>query len=157
MAVDNTKILTAEQESQLRAPIDEYVGAIQEKINALRADGTDKVIEIQSNLDSLKRDRIYTQAEKAAKQAQYQKELEQAKAVEAQHKDEISKLIAQAESYLKEHYDREYFQPVAASCIQEKAAAQEKYQAAVAQLNKEHQETLSKLSDQAEICLLYTS
>ena len=88
MAVDNTKILTAEQESQLRAPIDEYVGAIQEKINALRADGTDKVIEIQSNLDSLKRDRIYTQAEKAAKQAQYQKELEQAKAVEAQHKDE---------------------------------------------------------------------
>ncbi len=151
MAVDNTKILTAEQESQLRAPIDEYVGAIQEKINALRADGTDKVIEIQSNLDSLKRDRIYTQAEKAAKQAQYQKELEQAKAVEAQHKDEISKLIAQAESYLKEHYDREYFQPVAASCIQEKAAAQEKYQAAVAQLNKEHQETLSKLSDQAEI------
>ncbi len=151
MAVDNTKILTAEQESQLRAPIDEYVGAIQEKINALRADGTDKVIEIQSNLDSLKRDRIYTQAEKDAKQAQYQKELEQAKAVEAQHKDEIAKLIAQAESYLKEHYDREYFQPVAASCIQEKAAAQEKYQAAVAQLNKEHQETLSKLSDQAEI------
>ena len=33
---ENTKILTAEQESQLRAPIDEYVGAIQEKINALR-------------------------------------------------------------------------------------------------------------------------
>ena len=32
---ENTKILTAEQESQLRAPIDEYVGAIQEKINAM--------------------------------------------------------------------------------------------------------------------------
>ena len=32
---ENTKILSAEQESQLRAPIDEYVGAIQEKINAM--------------------------------------------------------------------------------------------------------------------------
>ena len=55
MAVDNTKILTVEQEAQLRAPIDEYVGAIQEKINALRADGTDKVVDIQSNLDRLEK------------------------------------------------------------------------------------------------------
>ena len=52
---ENTKILTAEQESQLRAPIDEYVGAIQEKINALRADGTDKVIDLHNRIDGLKR------------------------------------------------------------------------------------------------------
>ena len=63
---ENTKILTAEQESQLRAPIDEYVGAIQEKINALRADGTDKVIDLHNSIDGLKRDKIYTQEEKAA-------------------------------------------------------------------------------------------
>ena len=151
MAVDNTKILTAEQESQLRAPIDEYVGAIQEKINALRADGTDKVIEIQSNLDSLKRDRIYTAQEKEARAAQLKKELEAAKAVENQNKAEISKLIADAENYLKAHYDAEYYQPLLASCRNEKVAAQEKYQAAVAQLNKEHQETMAKLSDQQEI------
>ena len=99
---ENTKILTAEQESQLRAPIDEYVGAIQEKINALRADGTDKVIDLHNSIDGLKRDKIYTQEEKTAKLAQYQKELEQAKAVEAQNKDEIAKLIADAEGYLKE-------------------------------------------------------
>ena len=80
---ENTKILTAEQESQLRAPIDEYVGAIQEKINALRENGTDKVIDLHNSIDGLKRDKIYTQEEKAAKRAQYQKELEQAKAVEA--------------------------------------------------------------------------
>ena len=66
---ENTKILTAEQESQLRAPIDEYVGAIQEKINALRADGTDKVIDLHNSIDGLKRDKIYTQEEKAAKLA----------------------------------------------------------------------------------------
>ena len=65
---DQTKILTAERESELRKPIDDYVGGIQEKINDLRKDGTDRVIEIQSALDSLKRDRIYTAQEKEARQ-----------------------------------------------------------------------------------------
>ena len=63
MVADNTKILTAEQEEQLRAPIDEFVGGIQQKIDALRADGTDKVLEYQSALEDLKRDRIYTAEE----------------------------------------------------------------------------------------------
>lgn len=147
---DNIKILTAEQESQLRKPIDDYVGGIQEKINDLRKDGTDRVIEIQSALDSLKRDRIYTAQEKEAKRAQLQKELEQAKQVEAQHKDEVAKLIADAEGYLKANYNH-YFQAVEASCAQEKIQAQAKYQAAVDQLNKDHQETVAKLSDAQEI------
>ncbi len=148
---DNTKILTAEQELELRRPIDDYVGGIQEQINALRKDGTDRVIDIQSALDSLKRDKIYTAQEKEAKRAQYQKELEQAKAVEAKNKDQINKLIADAEGYLKAHFDKEYYQAVAASCAQEKVQAQEKYRASVEQLNKEHQATLAKLSDAHEI------
>lgn len=150
MATEN-KILTAEQELKLRQPIDEYVGGIQAKIDALRVDGTDRVIDIQSILDNLKRDRIYTAQEKEARAAQLKKELEAAKAVENQNKAEISKLIADAESYLKAHYDAEYYQPLLASCRNEKVAAQEKYQAAVAELNKEHQATLSKLTDQHEI------
>ena len=150
MATEN-KILTAEQELKLRQPIDEYVGGIQAKIDALRVDGTDRVIDIQSTLDNLKRDRIYTAQEKEARAAQLKKELEAAKAVENQNKAEISKLIADAESYLKAHYDAEYYQPLLASCRNEKVAAQEKYQAAVAELNKEHQATLSKLTDQHEI------
>ena len=64
MASTSTKILTAEQEAKLRQPIDEYVGKIQDQINDLREDGTDKVIEIQSAIDSLKRDKIYTAQEK---------------------------------------------------------------------------------------------
>lgn len=148
---DNTKILTAEQELELRRPIDDYVGGIQEQINALRKDGTDRVIDIQSALDSLKRDKIYTAQEKEAKRAQYQKELEQAKAVEAKNKDQINKLIADAEGYLKAHFDKEYYQTVAASCAQEKVQAQEKYRASVEQLNKEHQGTLAKLSDAHEV------
>ena len=150
MATENTKILTAEQEQQLRQPIDEYVGGIQAKIDALRKDGTDQVVEIQSSMDSLKRDRIYTQQEKEAKLAQYKADLEKAKAVESQNKAEVDKLIAEAESYLNSHFG-EYYQVVVESGKAEKVQAQEKYQAAVAQLNKEHQETMAKLSDQQEI------
>ncbi|MBM6679327.1 ABC transporter permease subunit [Pseudoflavonifractor capillosus] len=150
MATENTKILTAEQEQQLRQPIDEYVGGIQAKIDALRKDGTDQVVEIQSSMDSLKRDRIYTQQEKEAKLAQLKAELEKAKAVESQNKGEVDKLIAEAESYLNSHFG-EYYQAVVESGKAEKVQAQEKYQAAVAQLNKEHQETMAKLSDQQEI------
>ena len=128
---DTTKIMTAEQEAKLRKPIDEYVGGIQAKIDALRKDGTDRVVDIQSSLDSLKRDRIYTAQEKETRSVQLKKELEQAKAVEAKNKDEISKLIADAEGYLKAHFDTDYYQAVKASCVEEKAAAQEKYQAAV--------------------------
>lgn len=151
MAPVKTNILTAEQEDKLRQSIDEYVGSIQAKIDALRADGTDKVLEIQSNLDSLKRDRIYTQQEKESIAEGWRKELEKAKAVEAKNKAEVSKLIADAETYLKAHFNQDYFQYVAASCKEEKSFAQEKYRATVAELNQEHQKTLSKLTDAHEI------
>ena len=151
MAPVKTNILTAEQEDKLRQSIDEYVGSIQAKIDALRADGTDKVMEIQSNLDSLKRDRIYTQQEKDSIAEGWRKELEKAKAVEAKNKAEVSKLIADAETYLKAHFNQDYFQYVAASCKEEKSFAQEKYRATVAELNQEHQKTLSKLTDAHEI------
>lgn len=151
MVAENTKILTAEQEAQLLQPIDEYVGDIQKKIDALRAEGTDKIIEIQDTIDSLKRDRIYTAQEKSEKIQALSKELEQAKAVESKHKDEINKLITEAEDYLKAHFNPDYYQAVAASCKEEKVLAEANYRAAVERLNKEHQETVSKLSDAHEI------
>lgn len=151
MAPVKTNILTAEQEDKLRQSIDEYVGSIQAKIDALRADGTDKVLEIQANLDSLKRDRIYTKQEKESIAEGWRKELEKAKAVEAKNKAEVSKLIADAETYLKAHFNQDYFQYVAASCKEEKSFAQQKYQATVAELNQEHQKALSKLTDAHEI------
>lgn len=151
MTTENTKILTAEQESKLRQPIDEYVGGIQEKINALRKEGTDRVVEIQSDLDSLKRDRVFTAQEKAERETALKAELQKAKAVEAKNKDEVAKLVADAEGYLNAHFDSDYFQAVAVSCAMERVQAQEKYRATVERLNKEHQETLSKLSDPHEI------
>ena len=145
------KILTAEQEMKLRKPIDERVGAIQKEIDDLRADGTNKVLFIQNEIDSVKRDRIYTKAEKDAKIAKYQAELEQARAVEAGNKDKIAKLISQAEEFLNANYDKDYFQPVKESCEREKALAKEKYAREVQRLEKEHKEALAKLSDHSEI------
>ena len=147
----NSTILTAEREAELRKPIDEYVGNIHAQINDLRRDGTDKAVSIQNSLDNLKRDHVYTAQEKAAREAQLKKDLEAAKAVEAKNKPEVDKLIADAESYLKAHYNTEYYQHVVASCQQEKVEAQARYQAAVAGLEKEHQATLAKLSDAQEI------
>ena len=136
----NEKILTAEQELKLRQPIDEYVGKIQKQIDSLRADGTDMVVSLQNDIDVTKKDHIFTQEEKAAKLKELSAALEKAKAVEAQNKAEVSKLIADAEAYIKAHFDKEYYQPVIESCKQEKIQAQEKYKARVAELEKQHQE-----------------
>ncbi len=145
------KILTAEQEMKLRKPIDERVGAIQKEIDSLRAEGTNKVLSIQNEIDSVKRDRNYTKAEKDTAIAKYQTELEKAKAVEAKNKAEVEKLIAEAEAYLKENFDKAYFQPVKESCGQEVAQAKENYRREVDNLEKQHKEALAKLSDHTEI------
>ena len=150
MAAEITKILTAEQEAQLLQPIDEYVGAIQEKINALRLNGTDKVLDIQNSLENLKRDRIYTADEKQKRAAELKQELAKAKEVEAKNKAEVSELIAEAESYLKANYGA-YYPAVCASCRDENVLAQTHDKEAVEQLNREHQETVAKLSDQQEL------
>ena len=63
---------------------------------------------------------------------------------------EISKLIAEAESYIKEHFDEEYYKPVKASCELEKVQAKEKYNRKVQELKKEHEANLAGLSDAKE-------
>ena len=147
----NSKILTAEEEAKLRQPIDEYVGKIQKQIDELRADGTAKVISCQNTIEGIKRDRTLAKAERENRIAKIQQELDQAKAVEAKNKDKISKLIADAESYLKEHFDKEYYLPVKESCEAEKAVAQVTYKKKLADLEKQHKENLASLSEQREI------
>ena len=151
MDMANGNILTADQEMKLRQPIEDHVGKIQAKIDSLRVDGTDKVVSLQNRIDGIKRDRTLTSEEKQAKIGEIRKELEKAKAVETKNKEEVSKLIAEAEGYLKENFDKDYYQAVKTSCDLEKAAAKEKYNKKVEQLKKQHQEILSKLSDHQEI------
>ncbi len=147
----NDRILTAEQEMKLRQPIDDYIGKIQEQIDSLRKDGTDQVVSLQNTIDGVKRDRTLTKGEKEDRLGALRRQLETAKSVEAKNKDEVSKLITQGVNYLKEHFDKEYYQPVKESCAQEKVKAKEKYDKKIAELAKEHQEIVSGLSAHQEI------
>ena len=147
----NDKILTGKQETKLRQHIDDYIGKIQEQIDGLRKDGTDQVVALQNTIDGVKRDRSLSKGEKENRLGELRRQLEKAKAVEAKNKDEVSKLISQGVSYLNDHFDKEYFQPVKESCAQEKIKAKEKYNRKIAELAKEHQEIVSKLSAHQEI------
>ena len=151
MAKGNNKILTAEQELELRRPIEEYVGGIQKKIDSLRVDGTNKVVTLQNMIDAAKRDRSLSKEERENRISECSAELEKAKAVEAQNKDEISKLISDATAYLKANFDKDYFQPLKESCDEEKILAKENYTNRIAELEKQHQDTMSKISDHQEI------
>ena len=151
MANEKEKILTAEQEAKLRKPIEDHVGKIQAKIDGLRANGTDKVLSLQSQLDSIKRDKTITKEEKESRIAGARTELEKAQAEENKKKDEVTRLIKEAETYIKAHFDQDYYQAVKKSCELEKVAVKENYQRKLAELEKEHKQILSKLSGSHEI------
>lgn len=150
MAKD-AKILSAEEEAKLLKPIDEYVGKIQAQIDALRVDGSDKVQALKTHISLAKEDKNYTKEERIAVIEKDKADLEKAKAVEAANKEQISKLIADAEKYIAEHYDSDYYQKVVASCEAEKAAEKAEYEKICARLKVEHSQILAKLSDKQEI------
>ena len=147
----NSKILTAEQEKKLRQPIDEYVGNIQKEIDKLREDGTTKVVEYQSLIEMVKRDKTLSKGEKESEISAYQKELEKAKRVEAQNKDKIAGLISEAETYIKNNFELKYYNAVKQSCAAEKTQALENHKKRMAELDKKHKEVLASTSDKTEI------
>ena len=146
-----SKILTVEEENKLRKPIDDYVGKIQEKIDALRADGTDKVISLQGLIESIKRDKTLSTEERNKEISELQAELKKAESVENANKDQIAKYISEAEAYIDAHFDKEYYNPIVASCKEAKKNAKVEYQSKLGKLAAEHKENLSKLSDRQEI------
>jgi len=148
---DKNMILSADAEEKLLKPIDEYVGKIQAQIDELRVDGSDKVRSLKNHIAIAKEDKNLSKEEKDSIIAKDKAALEKAKAVEAANKDKVAKLIADAEGYLKEHYDSEYYSKVVASCETEKAAENESYERVKATLKTEHEQTLAKLSDPEKI------
>lgn len=148
---DKNMILSADAEEKLLKPIDEYVGKIQAQIDELRVDGSDKVRSLKNHIAIAKEDKNLSKEEKDSMIAKDKADLEKAKAVEAANKDKVAKLIADAEGYLKEHYDSEYYSKVVASCEAEKAAENESYERVKATLKTEHEQVLAKLSDPEEI------
>ncbi len=145
------KILTLEAEQSLLAPIDAYVSGIQQKIDALRKDGTDKVLALTNHMAIVKENANYSKGEKANIIAQDKQKLEQAKKVEEKNKAQINSLIADAVAYLDEYYDQEYYTKVVAACAAEKEAELARYTAEVAELKKQHEAELVKLTSKVEI------
>ncbi len=144
-------VLTAEEEQSLLRPIDEYIGKIQEKINTLRADGTDRIIALNNHIAVVRENANYTKEEKAEIIAADKKAMAAAKTVEQQNKPEVKKLIDEAVGYLDSHYDSEYYARVAASCKAQNAAEMSRYEKELEQLKKEHQAELGQLKSSVEI------
>ncbi len=148
---NNEKILTLEAEQALLAPIDAYVNGIQQKINALRTDGTDKVTSLTNHIAIVKENANYTKGEKTELIAQDKKLLAQAKSVENKNKAQINALIDDAVKYLDAHYDKEYYSKVVESCAAAKEAELARYAAETVELKKEHAAELAKLTNDGEI------
>ncbi|MCI7437600.1 MAG: galactoside ABC transporter permease [Coriobacteriaceae bacterium] len=147
----SNSILTAEEQAALLQPIDSCVSGIQAKVDELRADGTTKIVSLQSGIDAVKSDRILSRAERDEQVAGYQAEMAEAKQVEAANKGEVAKLIADATGYLKQHFDAEYLNPVKASCDAEREQAKADYQRRLAEIDAEHKKLIGSLSDSQEI------
>ena len=148
---ENSVILSVEEEANLLQPIDEYVGKIQDQIDALRVDGTDQVNNISNCIAIAKENKNLSKEEQAKLIAEYKQELEKAKSVENANKQEVTRLIAEAESYLAKHYNSEYYDIVAKSCEAEKKAENSNYDKLKQDLQTEHKQRLNSLKDAEDI------
>ena len=146
-----TNILSHDEELALRKPIEDYVGKIQAEIDELREEGTNKVLEYSEEIEVLKRDKIYTKSEKEARISELNGKLQKAKEIEAKNKQPINDKIAMAEKYLKDHYQTDYYNKVVESNKYEVQKAKADYDKKLKELEKEHKDILSGLSDKEEI------
>lgn len=146
-----TNILSRDEELALRKPIEDYVGKIQAEIDELREEGTNKVLEYSEEIEVLKRDKIYTKSEKEARISELNTKLQKAKEIEVQNRQPINEKIAVAEKYLKDHYQTDYYNKVVESNKYEVQKAKADYDKKLKELEKEHKDILSGLSDKEEI------
>lgn len=146
-----TNILSRDEELALRKPIEDYVGKIQAEIDELREEGTNKVLEYSEEIEALKRDKIYTKGEKEARLSELNSKLQKAKEIESKNKQPINEKIAVAEKYLKDHYQTDYYNKVVESNKYEVQKAKADYDKKLKELEKEHKDILSGLSDKEEI------
>lgn len=146
-----TNILSRDEELALRKPIEDYVGKIQAEIDELREEGTNKVLEYSEEIEVLKRDKIYSKSEKEARISELNTKLQKAKEIEVQNKQPINEKIAVAEKYLKDHYQTDYYNKVVESNKYEVQKAKADYDKKLKELEKEHKDILSGLSDKEEI------
>ena len=148
---ENSVIISAEEEAKLLKPINEYVEKIQKKIDMLRVDGSDKVNDLKNQIAIAKENKNLSKVQRDKIIANSKKELESAKRVEAANKEEIKKLIAEAEDYLAKHYKKDYYDVVNNSCKAAKAEENNRYEKIKTDLKSEHQKKIASLKDAEEI------
>ena len=148
---ENSVIISAEEEAKLLKPINEYVEKIQKKIDMLRVDGSDKVNDLKNQIAIAKENKNLSKVQRDKIIANSKKELESAKRVEAANKEEIKKLIAEAEDYLAKHYKKDYYDVVNNSCKAAKAEENSRYEKVKADLKSEHQKKIASLKDAEDI------
>lgn len=138
-------ILTYEKEEELLAPIKEYVGKIQAEIDALREDGTTKATRLQHQLRNMKNDRTLSKEERVQLRRQDEAALVEAKRVQAANRSRINELVAKAEKYIDENFDKQYLNEVELSVEAEKKEAKAEYQRQLALIKKEHEQAVAEL------------
>ena len=148
---NDIRCLSIEDEAKLLAPIDEYIGKIQEQIDALRVDGSDRVQALKTHIALTKEDKNYTKQERQEIIRKDKEQLEKAKEIEKKNKDKVSGLIADAESYLGAHYKNDYYRKVVESCAAATKAENAEYEGIRERLKAEHTKALSELTERQEI------
>lgn len=148
---NDIRCLSIEDEAKLLAPIDEYIGRIQEQIDALRVDGSDRVQALKTHIALTKEDKNYTKQEQQEIICKDKEQLKKAKEIENKNKDKVSGLIADAEAYLAAHYKNDYYKKVADSCAAAKKAENAEYEGIRERLKAEHTKALSELTERQEI------
>lgn len=142
----NNGILTPEKEELLLAPIQEHVDAVQQKIDALRQDGTTKVSEINNAIKLIRGDKNFSKQEQDEQVARLTRELEKAKAVEAANKAEVDKLVAEGEAYLNKHFDQDYYNLVKNSAELERKEAKAQYERQLAEYKTNYEAQLAEIN-----------
>ena len=145
LGTEKSALQHAEEEAKLLAPIRAHIGEIQAKIDVLRKDGSDQVQKLKNRIQLLKEDKHIKKEKKDALIAESNAALSAAQAVESKNQAEVAGLVAEAESYLKEHYEKDYFGPVSENCKKDRESAKQRYQVRVAELGKEHEQEVQRL------------
>lgn len=142
----NNGILTPEKEELLLAPIQEHMNALQQKIDALRQDGTTKISEINNTIKIIHGDKNFSKQEQEQQIARLKGELEKAKAVESANKAQVDKLVAEGEAYLNAHFEKEYYIPVKNSAVLERKQAKEQYERQLAEYKQNYEAQLAEIN-----------
>ncbi|MDD6370174.1 galactoside ABC transporter permease [Galactobacillus timonensis] len=148
---DNNKILTDQQEEELRAPIAEKIGAIQKQIDDLRKDGSLKIQTLSNRLAAVRSSRTLANDDRKKQIADLESQLAAAKEVEKNNSAKVNALIKEAEDYLKQNYESQYLSKVKASCDAANSQAEAKYNAKLAELKAEYEKTIAGITDQKEL------